>query len=410
MKTKQVFIAALLIGNMLGCRDERATAREVVRPEKIRSWREVYYDQDTYQKLAKLWKEYYDAYPSEDAYANWMYASRYAQAEKYEKLLDKGLKKYPANPTLLYLEGMKTPNDVNWAEPRRYLERAADLDPSYNDPWFSLAINYMQEGNHERSTEALRRLLENNAVADEVMDYSYNTLLTLDKDAILITHGDNDTYPAWILTRVVKFRPDVIIVNRSLMNTDWYPLRVMDEGAPAFTTHDEINSIHEKTAPPWSDTLIVRLVESAQRAGRSVYFSLTGPSSGTLARLKENGRLAGLSLQVTGLTKSYDASLRSTTESWLKNFRTGGMDSWRLRNAKSGDAGKMLVTNYGSVLFVEMDSLQARAPEMLPPLFDWYRNHLEPVLAEEFVTGFGKKWCEVLSTPEAQEWCRKKGF
>jgi hypothetical protein len=400
----------VLIAGMLSCRSDSTAARTIVRPEKIRSWREVYYDQDTYKKLADLWKEYNRAYPSEDAYANWMYASRYAQTENYETLLDKGLKKYPANPTLLYLAAVKRPNDVDWSAPRRLLERAAELDPTYNDPWFMLAVNYMQEGNHERSTEALRHLLENSAVTEDVMDYSYNTLLALDKDAILITNGDNDTYPAWILTRVVKFRPDVVIVNRSLMNTDWYPMRVMDEGAPAFTTPDQIKSNREHTPPPWSDTLIVQLAGAAQRAGRSLYFDLTGPSSPTLARIKENGRITGLALQVTNLQSPYVDALRASTSTWLNGFRIGGLDSWRLHNAKSGDAGRMLTGNYAAVLLMEMDSLRVCASDLLPPLFDWYRNHLEPVLADEFVTGFGKKWCEVLKTPDVQEWCRQKGF
>ena len=54
------------------------------------------------------------------------------------------------------------------------------------------------------------------------VEMAKNYLNSVGPDGILVTHGDNDTFPLWYAQEVENVRPDVRIANTSLLGTDWH--------------------------------------------------------------------------------------------------------------------------------------------------------------------------------------------
>jgi hypothetical protein len=86
---------------------------------------------------------------------------------------------------------------------------------------------------------ALVPLFGNHATASrahETMarDFAYDMLNSVEPYGVLITAGDNDTFPLWYAQEVEGIRPDVTLANLSLMNTEWHLRQLARRRTPAF--------------------------------------------------------------------------------------------------------------------------------------------------------------------------------
>ena len=144
-----------------------------------------------------------------------------------------------------------------------------------------------------------------NAIAYE---YAWNILAGCDRNGILFTNGDNDTFPIWYLQEVEKFRRDVTVVNLSLINLPWYikQLKHAPENPLAMQRSDaEIDALRhrlyedpktgERTYVMIKDYVLDDIVKTNDRpGGRELFFAVTIP--------QENMQRYYPNLQMEGMT------------------------------------------------------------------------------------------------------------
>ncbi|PID78634.1 hypothetical protein CSB20_14180, partial [bacterium DOLZORAL124_64_63] len=137
-------------------------------------------------------------------------------------------------------------------------------------------------------------------------EYAWNILAGLDEDAIVFTNGDNDTFPIWYLQAVEKFRPDVTVVNLSLVNLPWY-VKQLKNGEASLDisfTDEEIDKLrHRRLVDPQTgqETLLMIkdfvvhdiITTNYKRAKRPVFFAVTIPAS-NMTRYFQNLQMEGM--------------------------------------------------------------------------------------------------------------------
>ncbi len=266
-------------------------------PPEILSWRVTILEKASYEKLANEWRDYLKRHP-ESAMADVQLARalRYAGApiEEQQELIRRAFETDPNCPEALdaicqtALFSSK-PMTASLEEGRERGLRAVALAPDWPEPHFTLWSICTILGRHDEAKEHLRSLIAKGGIPSPLLDYGYNTLSSAEPGAVIFTNGDNDTYPPLALQAVQGMRPDVAIVNLSLLQKIEYGLDVWDDalGAKGPFTKAEIRDLHERWQrdmkasrepfTPFSTVVMKALLEKVRdgRWTKPVYLAIT---------------------------------------------------------------------------------------------------------------------------------------
>ena len=245
-------------------------------PEKIVSITQVLYEMEYYETQVGLWeKEISEDSDNANAWMNYYLACRvvntlnkdqnpYDLSAIYDDIKTQVADTYEFH-YLTYLNGR---GDTSLFF---HLEKAFALDPSRTEVLSHMVTYYAIKGDTDQMTKHNKLWLESGEISSGILNWNYNALIGLEKNAILLTYGDNDTYPAWMLQQAQEVRSDVKVINIHLLRNREYIDRVFEEcDVPLYPSEEEEKMVWESDLLPVVDHIFYH-------SGRPVYINVTLP-------------------------------------------------------------------------------------------------------------------------------------
>lgn len=273
--TALLFMAAILM-------NENLPAQQ---PEKVYSIVKEVHSFEWYQTQAKAWKMVLDKDPANGP--GWIYyytanrMARLTDRSRWEaargdyfrnlnEIVDMAHQAMPDSYASLYIKLYNGSTDGKDYE--KDLFRAWELGGKPVEMLDEMVLWYEVKRNVEKRREYSRQWFKSNDIAPGILNYNYNVLQTLEDDAIILTAGDNDTFPLWVLQDALGLKPGVAVLNIPLLAKADYRKKIFGElqipeiefNAGNYAGQDSLSALRK-----------VILAQVVAKARRPVYLALT---------------------------------------------------------------------------------------------------------------------------------------
>jgi hypothetical protein len=174
-----------------------------------------------------------------------------------------------------------------------YLEKAKALGENRTEHLdFYVNLGEINRDIPERDACAKKKY-DAGLISTGMLYYNYNVMMGLEKNAILITCGDNDTYPVWVL-QAQGIRKDITVVNLYLIGIDEYREKLFAElGVEKYRMRKTANPDSSRFLhAQFRKGLITRLANNSKNY--PVYVALTAATNEYAEAIQENLYLTGM--------------------------------------------------------------------------------------------------------------------
>lgn len=321
-------------------------------PQPVPRLTERHLDEASYAELARQWKSWIEEHgESADALVNLGMAYDYSDEHEAAMIAARrAVELAPDNPrALAFLGKMVLTIGDDEEEALEILSRCRDVAPDYEPALTTLCATYLRRGELDEARDVMKTVFDQRLVHRPLQDYAWNMLVGLPEGAVLITSGDNDTFPPLALQAGMDFRTDVIVMNRSLLNVPEYA-NALFERHPHLRPDYNIEGHETKRVGGEVRTLSAALIEKLideQKAPVYVAATALGPPP----LVEPEGHMEGINLCTGKRSMPAEESARL----FLDRYRMDSATDWSFPWALVPSIEHIL-RNYGSAAVRVLDA------------------------------------------------------
>lgn len=257
---------------------------------------EEFHELEWYEQQKVLWRKEIDKDPkNEDAWMNYYQASRailhknggnpHGKASPAMEVVNEMEKHIPNTFTFNFCKGNQLGKDEGY---EKYNIKAYEINPDDSRVYDNLVVYYEMIGDNQKRIEINKKWNSKNIYSPGLLNFGHNVLTSVEENAVVLTVGDNDTYPLWMLQDAFGFRKDVIVANASMIKDEKYRKLIFSRMGVSLTKEEDKKlQIAPNHSQEEFESFVRSFVQIVHKKGVPMYVSSTSKAQND-EKLKAN--------------------------------------------------------------------------------------------------------------------------